>query len=172
MARAERPVVVAANAARYAANTEELQGFVEATGLPIFTVEQARGMVPDGHPLCFGYADAALNHAARHFREADAVLLLGKRLDHRYRYGMSPYFHDEAKIIQIDPDPHELGRNRGVAMGILGHIGAAVGQLTEAARGIRLGRTCRRGPQGSPQAGRRNCGPWRGWRQRMRPYIP
>ena len=109
--------MVAANAARYAANTEELQGFVEATGLPIFTVEQARGMVPDGHPLCFGYADAALNHAARHFREADAVLLLGKRLDHRYRYGMSPYFHDEAKIIQIDPDPHELGRNRGVCYG-------------------------------------------------------
>ena len=135
MSRADRPVVVAANAARYSADTKELQDFVESTGLPIFTVEQARGMVPDGHPLCFGYADAALNHAARHFREADAVLLLGKRLDHRYRYGMSPYFRDEAKIIQIDPDPHELGRNRGVAMGILGHIGAAVDQLTEAARG-------------------------------------
>ncbi len=136
LARAERPVVVAANAARYSTDTEELTEFVETTGLPIFTVEQARGMVADGHPLCFGYADAALNHAARHFREADAVLLLGKRLDHRYRYGMPPYFHPEAKIIQVDPDENELGRNRGVEMGILGHIGAAVGQMTEAGRGL------------------------------------
>ena len=134
LAGAKRPVVVAANAARYSATTEGLLDFVESTGLPIFTVEQARGMVPDGHPLCQGYADAALNHAARHFREADAVLLLGKRLDHRYRYGMPPYFHPEAKIIQVDPDANELGRNRGVAMGILADIGAAVGQLTAAAR--------------------------------------
>ena len=134
LSRAERPVVVAANAARYQTNTAELQRLVETTGLPVFTVEQARGMVADSHPLCFGYADAALNHAARHFREADAVLLLGKRLDHRYRYGMPPYFHPEAKIVQVDPDPHELGRNRGVSMGVLGHIGAAVGQLTEVAK--------------------------------------
>ena len=135
LASAERPVVVVANAARYQTDTEELTHFAETTGLPVFTVEQARGMVADSHPLCFGYADAALNHAARHFREADAVLLLGKRLDHRYRYGMPPYFSAEARLIQIDPGPLELGRNRGVAMGILGHIGAAVGQMTEAAQG-------------------------------------
>ena len=135
LARSERPVVVVANAARYSTTSEGLLDFIETTGLPAFTVEQARGMVPDSHPLCFGYADAALNHAARHFREADAVLLLGKRLDHRYRYGMPPYFHEEAKIIQVDPDPHELGRNRGVTSGILAHIDAAVGQLASAARG-------------------------------------
>ena len=170
LARADRPVVVAANAARYAANTKELQDFVESTGLPIFTVEQARGMVPDGHPLCFGYADAALNHAARHFREADAVLLLGKRLDHRYRYGMSPYFHDEAKIIQIDPDPHELGRNRGVAMGILGHIGAAVGQLTEAARG-KTWKNLSAWTATLASSREAQLRAMEGWRWRMRPCI-
>jgi len=113
--------------------SEALQKLIEVTGLPIFTVEQARGLISDDHPLCFGYADAALNHAARHFREADAVLLLGKRLDHRYRYGMPPFFNADARLIQVDQAPEELGRNRGVALGILGDLGAVVEQLTNGA---------------------------------------
>lgn len=131
---AERPVVIAANAARHSLSTAALREFVEATGLPCFTVEQARGLLSDDHPLCFGYADPALNEAARHFREADAVLLLGKRLDHRYRYGRPPFFQPGAKLIQVDPSPAEIGRNRGVATGVVGDIGAVVGQLSAAAR--------------------------------------
>jgi acetolactate synthase-1/2/3 large subunit len=84
--------------------------------------------------LCFGYADPALNETARYFRAADVVLLLGKRLDHRYRYGRPPFFHPAAKLIQVDPSPAEIGRNRSVAVGIAGDIGAVVGQLTAAAR--------------------------------------
>ena len=131
LSRAEKPVVIAANAARYGIGSEALQSFIEATGLPLFTVEQARGLVSDDHPLCFGYADAALNQSARHFREADAVLLLGKRLDHRYRYGKPPFFSADARVIQVDPSPAEIGRNRGVTLGILGDLGAVVEQLTQ-----------------------------------------
>ena len=58
------------------------------------------------------------------------MLLLGKRLDHRYRYG--GVFSDEAKLIQVDPSPAEIGRNRGVAVGIQGDLGAVVEQLTTA----------------------------------------
>lgn len=132
--RAERPVVIAANAARHSLAPAALQEFVETTGLPCFTVEQARGLLSDDHPLCFGYADPALNRTAKHFGEADAVLLLGKRLDHRYRYGRPPFFHPAAKLLQVDPSPAEIGRNRGVAVGIVGDIGAVVGQLTDSAR--------------------------------------
>ena len=134
LSRAERPVVIAANAARYSVSTESLQDFIETTGIPLFTVEQARGLVSDDHPLCFGYADGALNTTARRFREADVVLLLGKRFDHRYRYAQPPFFDAEARLIQIDPSAEEIGRNRGVAVGILGDIGAVVDQLTGAAR--------------------------------------
>ena len=134
LSRAERPVVIAANAARYSLSTETLQEFIETTGLPVFTVEQARGLVSDDHPLCFGYADGALNSAARRFREADVVLLLGKRFDHRYRYGQPPFFSATAHLIQVDPSPGEIGRNRGVSVGVLGDIGAVVGQLTLEAR--------------------------------------
>jgi acetolactate synthase-1/2/3 large subunit len=128
--QAQRPVIVAGNPARYSVQPEQLEALVEATGIPIFTVEQARGLIDDEHPLCFGYADGALNATARRFREADVVLLLGKRLDHRYRYGQ--VFSSDAKLIQADPSEAEIGRNRGVAVGLLGDLGAIVEQLTTA----------------------------------------
>ena len=129
--QARRPVIIVGNPARYTATQEQLTALVEATGVPAFTVEQARGLIDDEHPLCFGYADGALNGAARRFREADVVLLLGKRLDHRYRYGQ--IFSPEAQLIQADPAPAEIGRNRGVAVGLLGDLGAIAEQLTAAA---------------------------------------
>ena len=131
LSAADKPVIIAANAARYSVSTELLTELVETTGIPVFTVEQARGLVSDDHPLCFGYADGALNAAARRFREADAVLLLGKRFDHRYRYGQPPHFNAVANLIQVDPSPGEIGRNRGVSVGIVGDLGAVVEQLTQ-----------------------------------------
>jgi len=129
---AKRPVIIAGNPARYAVSPEQMEALAETTGMPVFTVEQARGLLDDEHPLCFGYADGALNPTARRFREADVVLLLGKRMDHRYRYG--GVFSDEAKIIQADPSPAEIGRNRGVSVGLLGDLGAIVEQITDASK--------------------------------------
>ena len=145
--QAQRPVIIVGNPARYTATQEQLEALVEATGIPSFTVEQARGMIDDEHPLCFGYADGALNRAARRFREADVVLLLGKRLDHRYRYGQ--IFGPEAKLIQADPAPAEIGRNRGVAVGLLGDLGAITEQLTAAA-----------GPAGRGQSSKADISAW------------
>ena len=127
---ARRPVIIAGNPARYSVAPEQLEKLAESAGIPVFTVEQARGLLDDEHPLCFGYADGALNPTARRFREADVALLLGKRLDHRYRYG--GVFSADAKLIQVDPSPAEIGRNRGVAVGIQGDLGAVVEQITAA----------------------------------------
>ena len=127
---ARRPVIIVGNPARYSVAPEQLEKLAETTGIPVFTVEQARGLLDDEHPLCFGYADGALNPTARRFREADVAVLLGKRLDHRYRYG--GVFSADAKLIQVDPSPAEIGRNRGVAVGIQGDLGAVVEQLTAA----------------------------------------
>ena len=132
LSNAQRPVIIVGNPARYSVKPEQLEALVETTGIPIFTVEQARGLIDDEHELCFGYADGALNRAARKFREADVVLLLGKRLDHRYRYGQ--IFSADAKLIQADPAEAEIGRNRGISVGLLGDLGAITEQLTAAAR--------------------------------------
>ena len=125
---AQKPVIILGNPARYSVSPDQASGLAEKIGAPVFTVEQARGLIDDDHPLCFGYADGALNATARRFREADVVLLLGKRLDHRYRYG--GIFSPTAKIIQADPSEAEIGRNRGVAVPLLGDLGAITEQLT------------------------------------------
>tara|TARA_Y100000758_G_scaffold298843_1_gene260602 strand:- start:452 stop:2116 length:1665 start_codon:yes stop_codon:yes gene_type:complete len=127
---AQKPVIILGNPARYSVSSDQASALAEKTGAPVFTVEQARGLIDDDHPLCFGYADGALNATARRFREADVVLLLGKRLDHRYRYG--GIFSPTAKIIQADPSEAEIGRNRGVAVPLLGDLGAITEQLTSA----------------------------------------
>ena len=75
---AQRPVVIVGNPAHYSVAPEQLEALAETTGVPVFTVEQARGLLDDEHPLCFGYADGALNPTARRFREADVALLLGE----------------------------------------------------------------------------------------------
>ena len=126
---AQKPVIILGNPARYSVSPDQASALVEKIGAPVFTVEQARGLIDDDHPLCFGYADGALNATARRFREADVVLLVGKRLDHRYRYG--GIFSPTAKIIQADPSEAEIGRNRGVAVPLLGDLGAITEQLTD-----------------------------------------
>lgn len=135
LAQAERPVVIAGAAARFSVDGTTLQRFIEQVHVPLFTVEHARGLVSDEHPLVFGYADAALNEAARAIGRADVVLLLGKKLDFRIGFGRPPAIAAEAQVIQVEPSPAEIGRNRGVAVGILGDIGAVVEQLLAAARG-------------------------------------
>src|SRR5262249_40213258 len=57
LAAAERPLVVAGAGAWHARASGQLRAFLEATRLPLLTIEQARGIVSDRHPLCFGYAD-------------------------------------------------------------------------------------------------------------------
>ena len=76
---AKKPVIIAGNPARYSVDPAQLQELAESTGIPVFTVEQARGLLDDEHPLCFAYADGPLNPASRRFREADDDQRLGKR---------------------------------------------------------------------------------------------
>src|SRR5262249_41596294 len=69
---AERPVVIAGSGVWWARAEDDLRRFIEHTSLPLYTITMARGAVPDDHPLVMGYADPALNPAARDaFRQAD-----------------------------------------------------------------------------------------------------
>jgi len=74
-----------------------------------------------------------LNGAAQRIRQADVVLLVGKRLDWRIGYGRAPALTPDARIIQIEADPAEIGRNRAVDLALLGDPGVAVEALAAAA---------------------------------------
>jgi acetolactate synthase-1/2/3 large subunit len=128
---AERPVVIAGSGIWWAQAWESLRRFVELTNLPCFTISMARGALSDEHPLCLGYADQILNPVARQIREADVVLLIGKRIDFRLAYGN--LFGPDAQLIQVDIHAPELGKNRAAQIPIQGDAGAVLDRLVEGA---------------------------------------
>ena len=133
----ERPMVVASSPAGYGDCAGELlRRFVETTRIPLFTEGSARGAVADDHPYCFGFFDLGLNRAAAKMREADVVLILGRKLDHSIGYALPPVLAADATLIQVDPDPEQIGRNRAAQVGIAGDVAGVVEQLTEAAAAL------------------------------------
>ena len=132
--RSQRPMVVASNPAGYEdAAAESLQRLLELTHLPLFTEGTARGIVADDHPYCFGFFDLGLNRAAGMIRDADAVLFLGKKFDYSIGYALPPVLAADATVIQVDPEPEQIGRNREAAIGIAGDVAGVVEQLAEEA---------------------------------------
>ena len=131
--QAQRPLVIAGSAAGYALSGEALQRFVETTCLPVVTEEQSRGLISDDHPYAFGYFERGLNRAAAKVRDADVVVLLGRKQDFVIGFCQPPHVAADAKIIQVDPSPLEIGRNRGVDVGLVGDVSSVLVQMTEEA---------------------------------------
>jgi thiamine pyrophosphate-dependent acetolactate synthase large subunit-like protein len=126
LAGAERPVVMAGSGVYWDAAAGALAAFAEAAGLPVFMNGAGRGSLSADHPLAFAHARGfALG-------QADVVLVLGAPLDFRLGYGRPPTFAEDARVCMVDCDPEELGRNRPLAVGIAGHIGRVLEQLTAA----------------------------------------
>ena len=124
--QAERPVLIAGSGILWSAAAGELQAWVERSTMPFWTTPQGRGVIPEDHPLCF------LSARATAFREADLVLVVGTRLNYVIDFGRPPRLAAEARMIQIDLDPAELGRTRHVDVGIAGDARAVLGQLLDA----------------------------------------
>ncbi|MEE9145176.1 MAG: thiamine pyrophosphate-binding protein, partial [Candidatus Binatia bacterium] len=131
--QAKRPMVLAGCAAGYTLSGDALRQFIETTRLPVFTEEQARGLISDDHPYAFGFFERGLNRAAAKVRDADLVVLLGRKQDFTIGFCRPPNVAADAKIIQIDPSPVEIGRNRGVAVGIVGDLTSVLEQLAREA---------------------------------------
>ena len=130
---AERPLIIVGSAGAYARSGETLEALIETTRVPLMTEGDARGLVSDAHPYCYGFFDSGLNRAARLLREADAVVLMGRKQDLIVGYAMPPTIAPDAKVVQIDPSAAEIARNRGVSVGIHGDVEAVARQMTEEA---------------------------------------
>jgi acetolactate synthase-1/2/3 large subunit len=131
--QAQRPLVIAGSAAGYTLSGDVLQRFIETTRLPVLTEEQSRGLIADDHPYAFGFFERGLNRAAAKLRDADVVVLLGRKQDFTIGFCRPPNIAADAKIIQIDPSPLEIGRNRGVDVGMVGDVPSVLEQMTREA---------------------------------------
>lgn len=127
---ARRPVAIAGSGAWYSVADKELVRFINKVRIPTFTLNFGRGIISDDHPFCFGTASPSAPVAFKRITsEADLILLLGIRLSLYIGFGRT--FNPEAKIIQVDIDPGEIGRNRPADLGIVGDIGKTLSRLSD-----------------------------------------
>ncbi len=132
LSSAQRPLVIAGSGVWWSGAEGELREFIETASLPLYTITMARGVVPDTHPLCMGYADPALNRAVlRAYQDADLILVIGKRLDYRLGLGGERVFPAGARFIQVDIHASELGMNRRLEAGICADAKATLRIFTE-----------------------------------------
>ncbi|WP_052299184.1 thiamine pyrophosphate-binding protein [Thermaerobacter marianensis] len=122
--RARRPVALVGSQIHWSPDPQAVARFAEAARVPVFTNGMARGVMGPGDPFFFQLCRKTA------LADADVVLVAGTPLDFRLDYGQS--IHREARLIQIDLDPGELGRNRDVACGLAGDTGTVLDQLLEA----------------------------------------
>lgn len=124
---AEKPVALVGSQLFWSKRRDAYQPFVERFGLPVYVNGQGRGSLPPDHPYYF--------HRTRKdaLRAADVILIFGTPLDFRLGYGRASHLNPRAKLIQVDLDGGEIGRNRHVDVGIVGDTGMVMAQLTELA---------------------------------------
>jgi acetolactate synthase-1/2/3 large subunit len=119
--KAERPVVMAGSQVYWSDAADALRRLIERLGVPVYLNAMGRGSIRQDHPLFFSRTRRAA------LSEADVVLVIGTPLDFRLRFGRA--FSDQSKIIQVDVDPTEIGRNRPFDIGIEGDAGAVLEQM-------------------------------------------
>jgi len=118
----QRPVIIAGGGAVVSGADKNLLKFVELLGVPVVLTNSSRGLVSEEHPLCFGGSGVWGYPAANDLvRSADLVLGLGFRFgdDATIDWTTIP---DDARIIQVDIDPSELGKQYDLDLGILADV--------------------------------------------------
>jgi len=134
LAGAERPVVVAGGGVYWDDAAPALAAFAERAGVPVFMNGAGRGSLPAGHPNAFAHARGMALGAA------DLVLVLGAPLDFRLGYGRPPTFSEQAKVVMIDVDAAELGRNRPLELGLVADTGVGLRQARDVVPATMAGR--------------------------------
>jgi acetolactate synthase-1/2/3 large subunit len=122
---AQRPCFLVGSQVRWSPARDRIVAALERFNAPVFVNGMARGSMPHDHPLLFS--------RSRRFAlsQADVVFVLGTPFDFRVDYGRSPTWNPEAKIVQIDLDGAELGRNRRVDIAVDADSGIFLEQLAK-----------------------------------------
>lgn len=135
---AKRPAILAGGGVWFAQAAAELTHFAELTNTPVTTNAKARGSISEDHPLAFGGFGAI--HPALHAGRgggADLVILLGTRIG-MFTGGRNSVIAPDARVIQVDIEPEEIGRNRNIELGIVSDCGEFLRQAIAAAKNVKF----------------------------------
>ncbi len=147
LVRAERPCVLLGSQVYSSRGHDAAVELVRALNIPAYFNGAGRGILPPGDPHHF-------NRTRRMaFDKADVIVIVGTPFDFRMGYGKR--LRAEAAVVQIDMDYRTVGKNRDIALGLVGDPGAILGAVHAATTGRNDNGADRRGsiPR-SPPTGR------------------
>ncbi|MFO7795890.1 MAG: thiamine pyrophosphate-binding protein [Promethearchaeati archaeon] len=136
---AESPLIIAGSGAGFSNCKQELVEFAELTKIPVGVWGFGLGAFPPEHPLYFGLANPLDGPGTALLQKVDVALLLGARITAMFNFGYMPCFSDRAKLIQVDIEAEEIGRNRGIDVPIVGDVKNVVTQMVEQAKSVTEG---------------------------------
>ncbi|PYP75784.1 MAG: biosynthetic-type acetolactate synthase large subunit [Gemmatimonadetes bacterium] len=120
IAGAERPLLMVGHGVILAQAYAEVRALAEKTGIPVITTLLGISGFPDGHPLHLGMPGMHGEvHVNRAIQNADVIIGIGLRFDDRVT-GNTASFAPQARIVHIDLDRSEIGKNVPVSVGIVG----------------------------------------------------
>ncbi|MBA0908252.1 MAG: biosynthetic-type acetolactate synthase large subunit [Nitrosarchaeum sp.] len=122
----ERPIILAGGGAIISSAFAEVQSIAELLMIPVVTTFKGKGAFPENHPLSLGpigmHGHAEAN---KMMTEADCVLAIGTRFSDR-SVGTFEAFEKRLKIIHMDVDPAEIGKNQTTSVAIIGDVRASL----------------------------------------------
>jgi len=126
---AERPFILAGHGVIISGAYGELRELAEKAQAPVATTLLGISSLPESHPLCLGmvgmHGQAFVNKAVQ---ASDLIIAIGMRFDDRVT-GSPSTFAPHAKIIHIDIDPAEIGKNVAVDVSIVGDAKSVLQEL-------------------------------------------
>jgi acetolactate synthase-1/2/3 large subunit len=129
---ARRPLLMVGHGVLLAGAYGEVRALAEKTGMPVITTLLGISGFPEAHPLHLGmpgmHGEVHVNRAIQH---ADVILGIGLRFDDRVT-GNTAAFAPQARIIHVDLDPTEIGKNVPVAVPLIGDARDITARLLEA----------------------------------------
>jgi acetolactate synthase-1/2/3 large subunit len=120
IAKAKRPVILAGHGILVAGATEELRALAEKARIPVAWTLLGIGAIDETHPLAYGYMGMhGWKHVNRAIQAADLLIAIGMRFDDRVTGNVRTYA-PYARIVHVDIDPAEIGKNVAVEVPVVG----------------------------------------------------
>jgi len=129
--QAQRPVIISGRGAIISRAYEEVRELAEKAQIPVITTLLGIGSFPENHMLSLGMLGMhGMAYANMAVDEADLVIAVGMRFDDRATARVSS-FAPKARIIHIDIDPAEIGKNLRVDVPIVGDVRNVLKELNK-----------------------------------------
>ena len=138
LANAKRPMILAGHGVLHAGAWDELQGLAEKTSIPVAWTLLGIGAMSEDHPLAYGYMGMhGWKHVNRAIQTADLLFAIGMRFDDRVTGNVRTYA-PYARIVHVDIDPAEIGKNVAVEVPIVADAKRVLEALTRMVPGTEL----------------------------------